>query len=455
MPLLRLATSALLSLTLLTGMSAGAQPLQLQGLPALPGSPAPHQDVLSADQAFVLEAPALSAIPTKNDPLQFHWKIAPGYYLYRDQLQLLNALGQPLKLQIPEGQTLSDAFFGTVQVFHDTLKIQAERPQHPEQWPLQLQWQGCAHLGVCYPPQTQSITAQQLGLNHPHPSLPGLLQSLVLPPSITIGSLALPTMTLIVFAALLVSQWWARRQQQTGGQPAQRLLLHATCAGLLMARLAYVGQWWREYLTPLPAGLLHSIDIRDGGWNLWAGLLAAAVWILWRSHSHAALRRGALQAFAAGALILIAGHVMLAWAEPQKQPIPTVSLVNASAQTVNLRGLQGQPIVINLWASWCPPCRREMPVLMQAQKDHPELRFVWINQGEDAQTVLRYLQSMPVPADQVLLDPQQRVSQQLSQRGLPATYFYDAQGQLRSMRMGELSRATLAEHLAQLRPAIR
>lgn len=461
--LLRLAAAALLSASLLTEMAGAAKPLQVPVL-SHGSAAAPTQEVLPSDQAFVLESFGQSAIKTganQQQLLQLRWTIAPGYYLYRDQLKLSDAQGQPVELEIPAGETLSDAFFGTVQVFHQTLSVQAALPQKAGQWPLQLQWQGCAHVGVCYPPQTQSISAQQLGLESAQDtasltsvpsSAPGWLQSLALPPSVQVGPLALPTMAVAVLIALFLSQWWGRRQQLRTGQPVEALLLRATLLGLLAARLAYMGQWWREYLGQLPAGLLQIVDIRDGGFNLWAGLLAAVGWTLWRSRNQALLRRGTLQALAAGALILIASHALRTWTEPQKQPLPALSLVSASAQTIDLRSYQGQPLVINLWATWCPPCRREMPVLAQAQKERPDVRFVWINQGEDAQTVLRYLQTMQLPPDQVLLDRQQQASQHWRQRGLPSTYFYDGQGQLRSTRMGELSRASLAEHLAGIAP---
>ena len=471
MPIPRLAAAALLSASLLMG-GAGATQLQVPALlpSATASSTAQASDVLSAEQAFALDTPAPSAIKTNDSGAQrlsLQWRIAPGYYLYRDQLKLTDAQGQPLALNIPPGETLTDAFFGTVQVFHDALHIDAPLPQRPEQWPLQLQWQGCAHAGVCYPPQHQSITAQQLGIRtidaaptigaaEKAPAPTSLLQSLALPASVVIGPMALPTMALAVFLALFLSQWWARRQQLRTGQPVESLLMRATLVGLLVARLAYVGQWWREYWLPVatsPASALQLIDIRDGGWNLWAGLAAALAWIAWKGRSNASLRRGTLQALTAGAFILIAAHALRTWVEPQKPSLPAFTLVNAAAQPVELRSYQGQPLVINLWATWCPPCRREMPVLAQAQKEHPEVRFVWINQGEDAAAVMRYLQTMALPLPQVLLDPEQRASAHWQQRGLPSTYFYDAQGQLRSMRMGELSRASLAEQLAGIAPS--
>ena len=110
-------------------------------------------------------------------------------------------------------------------------------------------------------------------------------------------------------------------------------------------------------------------------------------------------------------------------------------------------------MVINLWATWCPPCRREMPVLAQAQQQRPDVRFIWINQGESAETVMGYLQreqaTAPLPLAQVLFDPQQQAGRHWRQRGLPSTYFYGADGRLCGMRMGELSRASLAQHLKE------
>lgn len=435
-----------------------AQPLQIPALKAPAAqTAAAGPEVLNAEQAFVL-APANK---TATGMLHLNWRIAPGYYLYRDQIQVTDAQGVPLTANIPAGQVLTDAFFGTVQVFHDALSIQVDAPAAPQQWPLQVRWQGCAEIGVCYPPQQSFITAQQAGLmsdsqiaeaSATTKILAQLGKWVGLPASIVIGPMALPTMALTVFLAFFASQWWAKRQQLRSSQPVESLMLHATLAGLVSARLAYVAQWWREYFAELPAGLWRVVDIRDGGWNLWAGVLGAVLWTLWRAHGKADLRRGTLQAVGLGALIVIAGHALRSLPAANTPALSTIHFVNTQAQAVDLRSYQGQPLVINLWATWCPPCRREMPVLQQAQKDHPDVRFIWINQGEQAETVMRYLSTMQLPPAQVLLDPEQQASKHWQQRGLPSTYFYDASGQMKSMRMGELSRASLAEHLSAIRP---
>src|SRR3546814_14561413 len=66
---------------------------------------------------------------------------------------------------------------------------------------------------------------------------------------------------------------------------------------------------------------------------------------------------------------------------------------------------RSRPMVLNLWATWCPPCRREMPVLEQAQGRYPGVVFVLVNQGEDRGTIHRYLDRAGLDLDHVLLDP--------------------------------------------------
>jgi hypothetical protein len=130
-----------------------------------------------------------------------------------------------------------------------------------------------------------------------------------------------------------------------------------------------VAQYWAP-VSASPASVLQILDIRDGGWNLWAGLLVAALWAAWSCRGHALLKRGVLQSLG-GASSLMAAYALRKWVEPPESSLPSLTLVSAAAQPTDLRSYGGQPLVINLWASWCPPCKREMPVLAQAQKDHP------------------------------------------------------------------------------------
>lgn len=283
-----------------------------------------------------------------------------------------------------------------------------------------------------------------------------------LPASLALGPLVLPMGVVVAMLAWLLAQWLARRNERRTGQAVDALLWQSTLAGLLVARLAYVAQWWTEYApapwdwSGIPAFAGRIIDIRDGGWNLWAGLLAALLYMLWRSRRSPVLRRATGLALGAGAALLVLGSLLQALPSADAPALPAFTLVNGQAQPVSLQQLQqadGKPMVINLWATWCPPCRREMPVLAQAQQQRPDVRFIWINQGESAEAVMGYLRreqaTAPLPLAQVLFDPQQQAGRHWRQRGLPSTYFYGADGRLCGMRMGELSRASLAQHLKE------
>jgi prolipoprotein diacylglyceryltransferase len=71
-----------------------------------------------------------------------------------------------------------------------------------------------------------------------------------------------------------------------------------------------------------PASVLQILDIRDGGWNLWAGLLVAALWAAWSCRSHALLKRGVLQSLGVGAFILMAAYALRNWVEPPESSLP-------------------------------------------------------------------------------------------------------------------------------------
>ena len=133
--------------------------------------------------------------------------------------------------------------------------------------------------------------------------------------------------------------------------------------------------------------------------------------------------------------------------------LPNMALQTLVGETRQLQDLQGKPVVVNLWATWCPPCRREMPALMRFAEQNPNVEVVLVNQGEDVATVAAYLQQEKLPSHAVWLDPNSDMGVFVGQQALPTTLFFDALGRLQEVRVGELSEATLQQKVRALQAA--
>ena len=267
-----------------------------------------------------------------------------------------------------------------------------------------------------------------------------------------IGPLALSSALLAllsgVVAALAVAGFLRRR----GYADAGNALFLALGFGLLAARVAYVAGWWPQYAQQ-PWSVLN---IRDQGFDPVAGalgLLAAALLIGWRRPP---LRRPLAAGVAVGiAAWAFAGLVAYKLAAASRPGLPALVLRDLDGREVALETLRGRPAVINLWATWCGPCRREMPVLAEAQQTLPQVRFVFADQGESAAAVQQFMRAQRLALDNVLIDGNLDLSSHYNVRGYPTTLFLDADGRLRDTHMGELSRATLAERLQRIEaPAV-
>jgi hypothetical protein len=92
-----------------------------------------------------------------------------------------------------------------------------------------------------------------------------------------------------------------------------------------------------------------------------------------------------------------------------------------------------------------------MPVLAAAQKVENEVRFVFANQGESAETAQRYLSAAGLELANVVIDSGGRIGREVGSGSLPTTLFYDAGGRLVGTHLGALSAASLASELARLR----
>lgn len=270
--------------------------------------------------------------------------------------------------------------------------------------------------------------------------------------SISLGPLALPVLPLLLLLAVWVAATLARRSAPKElGPGAESMVWTAAAVGLLVARLVHVLRFADAYLAT-PWAL---VDIRDGGWYAPAGWAVAILWLAWGGWQQPVFRH-ALGLAALGAALIWSAGLTMVWlvdAKPAHRQMPNVMLTGLfSARTLGLPQLiAGKPAVVNLWATWCGPCRVEMPTLAAAQRNTPEVAFVFVNQGEPPATVAAYLQRSGLNLANVWLDPSSNLGQAAGSKGLPTTLFFDATGQRVDAHFGMLNAAALQVKLDQLR----
>ncbi|WP_054312390.1 TlpA disulfide reductase family protein [Mesorhizobium sp. 1M-11] len=235
-----------------------------------------------------------------------------------------------------------------------------------------------------------------------------------------------------IFAFTLVTSILARRVDPVIG----RWSTWALIGGLVAARLGHVALHWESFAGEP----WRVIAFWQGGFQPIAGLIGVAIVsaIFIRTVKAGLAATGALGL----SLILWIGVTQLTQAT-LGQPAPTVALQQMDGPPIAVSDVAGKPAVINLWASWCPPCRREMPLLAEVAASRNDLVFFFVNQGEGSDTIRSYLASENLKLDRVLLDPSMQIPRHYGSMGLPITLFLRADGTLASMHMGEISREAL------------
>ncbi|MBW5801250.1 TlpA disulfide reductase family protein [Halomonas elongata] len=177
------------------------------------------------------------------------------------------------------------------------------------------------------------------------------------------------------------------------------------------------------------------------------GLLAALAWTLWSLRDRLGALLGATGLTIGASLLWLALMALapLGGGMALRQ-LPDITLENLEGESVELSSLSGEHVLINLWATWCPPCRREMPLLDEVD-DREDVTVVVVNQGEDLLPVVRYLDEQGLEFSHALLDPRQQLMVESASPGLPTTLLFDAEGRGVTQHVGELTRATLDDWL--------
>ncbi|MCB8987704.1 MAG: redoxin domain-containing protein [Ardenticatenaceae bacterium] len=129
---------------------------------------------------------------------------------------------------------------------------------------------------------------------------------------------------------------------------------------------------------------------------------------------------------------------------------PDFTLANTFGETYTLSEYRGQPVVLNFWASWCGPCRVEMPFFERTQmKFNGRVAILGVNQGESVATIRDFgaRQDIGYP---LLVDEDNDINLRYTINSLPTTIFIDADGVVREVVVGVVTQAVLEDRLESM-----
>lgn len=215
----------------------------------------------------------------------------------------------------------------------------------------------------------------------------------------------------------------------------------AAAAGVVSARLGHV----IENFDTFAATPWRVLAIWQGGFSLpWAVLPVLLVTALVLPRPR--LATWGLAAVAAGALAWTTVDRLTT--DTNLPRLPDMTLKAVDGPPVTLADSAGRPTVINTWATWCPPCRREMPLLAEAARAQPEVRFIFANQGEDPAKIRAYLAREKLQLPNVVLDTAMAIPRHYGAVGVPMTLFVRSDGSLAGHHTGEISPEQLKAKLS-------
>lgn len=130
---------------------------------------------------------------------------------------------------------------------------------------------------------------------------------------------------------------------------------------------------------------------------------------------------------------------------------PDFSLLTVDGEQITLSELRGHPVMINLWATWCAPCRIEMPHIQDRFERYAEDGFIVlaVDFDEPAEFVAEFREELGLTFD-LLLDPGAEVQELYRNRSYPSTFFIDANGVIQVQHIGLMTEGQLDENLAAI-----
>jgi peroxiredoxin len=152
---------------------------------------------------------------------------------------------------------------------------------------------------------------------------------------------------------------------------------------------------------------------------------------------------------------LMATLVVASMVSASTSVAPKFTLPSRSGDMISLDQLKGQVVMLNFWASWCGPCRQEMPLLDQMHKRYSSLGFTLLGVNVEANTkdAERWLADTPVSFP-IVFDKESKVSQMYEVSAMPSTVFIDRKGNVRYLHRG-YKPGDESEYLNQIRALLK
>ncbi len=268
--------------------------------------------------------------------------------------------------------------------------------------------------------------------------------------AIALGPLVFPLERLAAIAAvavLLLAVWvLSRRMEAAQAARLDRWAWRAVILGALAGRGVHVAQHWDSF-APEPWRILA---FWQGGFSAQGALVAVAAVTLLELGRRNLPPLGRPIALSLGlALATWVGVLLLKG--PLYAPGPPEQVFTAiDGREISLAEREGRPAVVNLWATWCAPCRRELPMMADLADAHPGIDVIFANQREAPQTVGLFLATEGLRLSNVVLDETGVLGRHYGVLGLPTTLFLDPGGQVVERHVGEISREAFAAALGRL-----
>lgn len=148
--------------------------------------------------------------------------------------------------------------------------------------------------------------------------------------------------------------------------------------------------------------------------------------------------------------VVVADYSNLATAPQAGYLAPDFTLTTIQGEERTLSNYRGRPVILNFWATWCPPCRAEIPFFQQSQLKYNGRAIIWgIDQAEPLSLVAPFVAELAMTYP-ILLDLESEVSDSYRVIALPTTFFIDSNGVLQKVHPGIISQGVLEDEIEKL-----